>query len=591
MMRRRSSVLAGAVAFGVLALGLGPVPGADASSAAPAGRYIVRVGPGVGAPVAGWVDAHGGTVLLDQEQLGLLVVTLPEGAAGDLATLSGVQGLSPDRTIASQSLGFDPSTQAGSMTNVNRIIGATNAWKSGYTGNGVDVAIIDTGIAPVPALTDATKVVVGPDLSFEDQNIDLKALDSYGHGTHMASIIAGREVAKGSGTNYATDTTNFYGVAPDARLINLKLADQHGVVDVSQIIAAIGWVVQNKTTNGMNIRVLNLSYGTQSPQSPQADPLSWAAECAWKAGIVVVAAAGNNGGTYPGLANPAYNPWVLAIGASDTKGTDTTADDVVASFSAVQGGNWGTRAPDLVAPGVGIIAAGVPGSVIYDGYPAAHIGNNFLRGSGTSMSAAVVSGAIADMLQARSWLTPDQVKAVLMATATSLTGQPATAQGKGELNLTSALTANVPYPLQSPTNGTGNGSLQSARGDMVSIQIGSATLQGELDVMGNQWNANTFAANAAAHTGWNSSYQFNTQNWNIGTGFATDTTSWAGRTWSGRTWSGRTWSGATWQNGSWSGRTWSGRTWSGTGWTGASWSDPIAPSAFTSSTWAGTTWK
>ena len=276
--------------------------------------------------------------------------------AGAVVGLAGVTAVVPDQQLRTASLGFDPASQNGSMTNVTRLTGAQSLWKSGSPGAGVDVALVDSGVAPVPALADPAKVVVGPDLSFESQDPDLRYLDTYGHGTHMGGIIAGRERGKASGAGYASDTANFYGMAPDARLVEVKVADHDGAVDVSQVIAAIDWVVQNKSSNGLNIRVLNLSFGTMSPQAAQTDPLSWAAEVAWKAGVVVVASAGNDGATTPGIANPAYNPFVLAVGAADTKGTDTTADDVVPDFSARQGGNWGSRGIDLVAPGVGIVA-------------------------------------------------------------------------------------------------------------------------------------------------------------------------------------------------------------------------------------------
>ena len=122
-------------------------------------------------------------------------------------------------------------------------------------------------------------------------------------------------------------------MAPDARLLSVKLADHGGSVDVSQMIAGIDWVVKNQYSEGMSIKVLNISYGTISKQNAQADPLSWAAEVAWKAGIAVVASTGNDGDTTIGLASPAYNPWVIAVGAQDTKGTSAYTDDAVPSFS------------------------------------------------------------------------------------------------------------------------------------------------------------------------------------------------------------------------------------------------------------------
>ncbi|MFN8075170.1 MAG: S8 family serine peptidase [Kineosporiaceae bacterium] len=622
MLRPRIAVTA--VSVGVLALSTLGIDAADATPRTPqaagvtasaSGLYVVRVAPGASvAAVARQLRAAGASGVYEAAALQLITVKAPAGVIHRFAKIPGVARIDASRGVKAQSLGFSPSTQPGSMTNVTRITKAQDLWKQGITGKGVDVALIDTGIAPVPSLNDVTKVVVGPDLSISESSADTRYLDTYGHGTAMAGIIAGREtnntVANGTGTTqtggansgsaYAADTTNYYGMAPDARLINLKLADQNGVVDVTQMIAAINWVVQNKTANGMNIRVLNLSYGTESPQHPTNDPLSYAAEQAWKAGIVVVAAAGNEGGTVAGLSNPAYNPWILAVGAADTKGTDALTDDVVPTFSAKLGGNFAYHGPDVVAPGVGIISPGVTGSYLSDTYSSARVGNGFLRGSGTSQAAAVVSGGVALLLQARSYLTPDQVKGVLQAGAKPLTNTIKGAQGSGMIDLLASNAANSSLVQNIPA-ASGTGSVESARGG-VHVTIGNATLQGEMDVMGNQWNSNLFAQQTANRTSWGSSSAttsyasgagatFLGLPWLAGSGFSTDTTSWAGRTWSGRTWSGRTWSGATWQGGSWSGRTWSGRTWSGSLWSGASWATPVSSSSWASSLWASAGWQ
>src|SRR5207249_8201900 len=169
----------------------------------------------------------------------------------------------------------------------------------------------------------------------------------------MAGIIGGRAGAAVSGS-YAGDQSNFLGMAPDAKIISMKVADAHGASDVSQVIAAIDWVVQHKNDSGLNIKVLNLSYGTNSTQAAALDPLAFAAEVAWQKGIVVVAAAGNAGFAVgkkaPGLTDPAYDPFVVAVGAVDNKGTADRADDLVAEFSSSSSGGK-DRNPDLVAPG------------------------------------------------------------------------------------------------------------------------------------------------------------------------------------------------------------------------------------------------
>ena len=208
------------------------------------------------------------------------------------------------------------------------------------------------------------KLYQGPDLSLESQDPDLTHLDTNGHGTHMAGIIAGRDDAA---TNPA-DPRNFVGVAPDARLVSVKVGAASGAVDVSQLIAAIDWVVQHRRDNGLNIRVLNLSLGTDSLQPYTLDPLMYAAEVAWRKGITVVVAAGNQGTTRGRLDNPAADPFLLAVGASDTGSTVDLKDDQVAEFSSR--GN-GVRNPDLVAPGRSVASLRAPGGYNDTNYPAA----------------------------------------------------------------------------------------------------------------------------------------------------------------------------------------------------------------------------
>src|SRR5450759_4808833 len=210
---------------------------------------------------------------------------------------------------------YDPTVDPETMYNTTAYTGATAWWKAGYTGAGVDVAIIDTGVSPVAGLDAPGKIVHGPDLSLESQAPNLTNLDTNGHGTFIAGIIAGNG-SNAQPKTYATDTTHFLGVAPDARIVSLKVGVADGGTDVSQVIAAIDWVVQHKNDNGLNIRVLNLSYGTYSTQDYQYDPLAYAAEQACKHGILVVTAAGNSGyqkgRSAVGLADPAYDPNLLA---------------------------------------------------------------------------------------------------------------------------------------------------------------------------------------------------------------------------------------------------------------------------------------
>jgi serine protease AprX len=594
MKRIRSIVVAGLLAAMVSMAGAATVhaaepagAGVDQTVGAQSGqltRFIVkRDGSVSGARFARSLQAAGLTLVKAQPSLGLAVV---EGRASTLETLRGLPGalsVARDYEVQPQSLGYDYTAQPGSMTNVDAWVGAKNLWKAGYTGNGIDVALLDTGVSPVPALAAWDKVVVGADLSFESQATNARYLDSYGHGTVMGSIIAGRETAKSDGATYAGDNTHFYGVAPDARLVSVKLGDRSGAVDVSQVIAGMDWVVANRYRAG-NIRVINLSYGARSTLNAQDDPLSWAAEAAWKSGIVVVASAGNDGETSVGLASPAFNPWIIAVGATDNKGTATAGDDAVAAFSNT--GNGISRAPDLLAPGKGIIAPIPAGSQIALSYPGAKIGNGYIRGSGTSQAAALVSGAVALTLSKYPDLKPDEVKRFLMRSASTIPNVSSAMQGKGSLQLNKILSETPPWGFAATAvTGNGAGALDRARGGNY-VTINGTVLRGETDIMGQPWNSATMAAAAANNTAWSWNGYFNGAAWTGGNGLVADSSSWAGRTWAGKTWQSVTWSGKTWQ-----GRTWATGTWSSTGWSSASWSSPVANASWSGASWSSADWR
>ena len=579
-------------------------PAAPASAAGVPSRSIVRLvqdTPALHARLESVLRAGHGRVLSRQAALHLVVVEADAATTAALARLDGVGGVAPDSTAKAASLGLDPASQPGSMTNVTRVTGAQNAWRKGYTGAGVDVAVIDTGVAPVAALADPAKVVVGPDLSFESQLPTVRYLDSFGHGTHMSTIIGGREVPKASGSVYAADTRNFYGMAPDSRIVSLKVGDHNGSADVSQLVAAIDWVVQNRKAGGLNIRVLNLSFGTDSTQPYTLDPLSYAAEVAWNAGILVVVSGGNDGARSAGLADPAYNSNLFAIGAVDTRGTDTMADDTVAPFSQHPNSTLFKREPDLVAPGVRILAPGVPGSKLYTSNPTARFGNDLIRGSGTSQAAATVSGAAALLFQKWPSMSPADAKELLTRTATKLPNTSSALQGRGELNVSAALDS-VPMsnPLFAVFNtlskgvlnlgflpATGLGTLDAARGTH-RVSMEGVTLAGERDIMSRPWVNSNIVKQTLSKTMWGADGTFNGTRW-IGAGFAADSTTWAGKTWSGRTWQSTGWTASAWDGKTWSGRTWQSGTWDGKTWLSADWSNGSS-SGFSSAVWSSTAW-
>ena len=471
----------------------------------------------------------------------------------------------------------NPLDQVGSVRNVAEMVNADDMWNRGYSGKGVDVAVIDTGVAPVPGM--ATQYVNGPDLSLDALGAGSAGNDAYGHGTVMASIIAGRDDSTpGDPRNYdRAGESSFIGIAPGARIVNLKVGAFDGATDVSQVIAAIDWVVQNKNSSGMNIRVLNLSFGTDGVQDYVLDPLTYAVEVAWRKGIVVVASAGNTGFGTPKLNNPAYDPYVIAVGASDHNGTVRTNDDFIADFSSR--GEL-TRRPDFMAPGKQIVGLRVPGSYLDEEHPEARQGERFFRGSGTSQAAAVVSGSAALLLERNPELTPDQVKALFTFTGRKLTTSAGVEleEGARRIDVKKASQAvydlrdgRIPYTQNWPlANGTG--SLDAARGSF-RLSDGNNVLAGEIDIFANAWDGSTWSGRSWSGSTW-SGDEWLGHSWTGST--------WSGRSWTGDLWLGRSWSGSTWSGSTWSGRSWSGSTWSGSTWSGRSW---------TGSTWSGSTWS
>jgi serine protease AprX len=456
------------------------------------------------------------------------------------------------------------------------VTGVANLWRSGATGQGVDVALIDSGVAPVSGLSGG-QVVQGPDLSFESQAGNLAHLDTFGHGTHMASIIVGHDGSVDPARS-STWHNGYSGVAPGARLISIKVADATGATDVTQVIAAIDWVVQHRNTDGLNIRVLNLSLGTDSTQSYVVDPLAHAAEAAWRNGIAVVVAAGNGGTSKTGLTDPAYDPYVIAVGAGDVTPGSSSSRIRPASFT--QQGD-GTRNPDLLAPGTHIVGLRDPGSFVDANNPGGRSGSRYFLGSGTSQASAYMSGTVADLLSARPDLTPDDVKGVLRGTAKPVRNVSSTIQGAGVLHVQSALSRSM-TTSQRWQQSTGGGALEAARGSYHVVHD-NQQLTGERDIFGQPVDTGALAAAEEQGSTW-SGGNWNGSTWSGSTwsGSTWSTVAWAGSTWSGSTWSGSTWSGSTWSGSTWSGSTWSGSTWSGSTWSGSTWSG---------STWSASDWS
>lgn len=373
------------------------------------------------------IRSLGGVPVRTIASLGILVARVPDGSLHRLAANAAVISVSFDRPVQ------------GTMERTSASVGAQ--WvrqELGLDGRGVGIALIDSGVTPSHDDLDSDRIAHFADFV----NFRANHYDDYGHGTHVAGIIAGN----GRDSDGAR-----VGVAPAANLIVLKALDGAGFGYSSNVIAALDYAVANREK--FNIRIINLSVAAGVYESYEKDPLTLAAKRAVDAGIVVVAAAGNLGRSslgkvqYGGITAPGNAPWVLTVGASNHKGTAARADDEVASFSS-RGPSAIDRSakPDLVAPGVGIESITEPSSVLFAAHPNARIWGTsttisqpYLSLSGTSMASPVVAGTIALMLQGNPALTPNAVKAILQFTAEHREQYDHRTQGAGFLNARGAV--------------------------------------------------------------------------------------------------------------------------------------------------------
>ena len=388
-------------------------------------RVIIRTSDfGSVEALVGALGGRGGRRLTG---IGALVAEVPEAVLAELAQAPPIESISTDRRLH------------GTLERTGLTIGARwVAENLGVDGAGVGVAIIDSGVTRAHDDLGGNRIAQFVDF------VDFQAQphDGYGHGTHVAGIIAGN----GYDSNGARR-----GIAPGAHLLVLRALDELGDGFISNAIAAIDYAIEQRAA--FNVRVINLSVAAGVYESYNTDPLTLAARRAVDAGIVVVTAAGNHGRNdrgqpqLGGITSPGNAPWVLTVGASSHNGTADRRDDSVAPFSSLGPSRIDlAQKPDVVAPGVGMESLADPGSTLYVGRPAARIWGSvatssppYLSLSGTSMAAPVVSATVALMVQANPVLTPAVVKRLIQASAEPHADSSALAQGAGFLDARAAV--------------------------------------------------------------------------------------------------------------------------------------------------------
>jgi serine protease AprX len=357
---------------------------------------------------AALVRDAGGEVRGDLGIIHAVAASIPADRLEALAATRGVTWISLDGPVTStgkrDGAADDSETDsAGPLSVYPQEIHAGGAWSDGDHGEGVAVAVVDTGIVRSKDFGDPSRVVA----TFAKNG---SQGDGYGHGSHVAGLIGG------DGTR---SDGRYAGVAPGVNLVNVKVGDDTGAATISDVINGLEFVFVNK--DRLNIRVVNLSLSADTPQSYTTDPLDAAVEFLTFRGILVVAAAGNAGAAADAVSYaPANDPFVLTVGAVDDRGTGAIADDTVPSWSGRGVTQDGFAKPDLSAPGRHLVSVLSPGSVLALQAPESVVGKRYMQLSGTSMAAGVTSGAAALVFNAHPGWTPGQAKSALVSGAAQL---------------------------------------------------------------------------------------------------------------------------------------------------------------------------
>ena len=555
----------------VVALALtGPVT-ADARPV-PTARVVVQSRYDAAAAAAA-VRAAGGTVTTPLPIVAGVAAELRADALARLAADPRVRAVTPDSAVRVNSVTDE--TNVSTIKSVYRDeIGATALAAQGTTGKGVRIALVDTGVNEVADLAGrivrvqdpgATPAPLRGSVPCVDFSGEGDCVDRYGHGTFLAGLMAGNGALSGG---------RFAGVAPGAEIVSLKIAGRTGAADVSKVLAAIQWVVSFREQYGID--VLNLSLGTNSKASPQVDPLNYAVQQAWRSGITVVVAAGNTGPAAGSISKPGDDPFVITVGAVDDRETPAVDDDRLPNFSARgpvtdvrSGATW--NKPDVVAPGARVISLRTPGSHIEQlagpGQLAGTAYSRYRRGSGTSMSAAITSGAVALLLERHPGWSPDRVKFALASGARKVAARDPAHVGAGLVRVDVADVAPAGVANTNvPAHAMGGGGLDDSRGDVYVGRCDAATgecetceqsdcprIEGDETAQGRQFLADRYAEGDWTDESWYMSQ-------------------WAapllGNSWYGNSWYGNSWYGNSWYGNSWYGNSWYGNSWYGNSWYG-----------------------
>ena len=535
------------------------------TAATPSHRVLLST-TGEMSEVASAVTAAGGTVVQTFEIAQTLLADLPENVTAPEGSF----------VVPNVTMKFNAAPAATATSDAANTFRETIKAPGGQSGSGVTVAVVDTGVDDSVAVDVAKHVNVSGDTSG----------DGLGHGTFMAGLVAG-------------DDNEFGGVAPGAEVLDVQVAAQDGSTDLARVLAGLQAVADERASNP-SLDVAMLALSTESPLPPWMDPLTRGLDRLWGRGVTVVVASGNDGKN--GVSSPATDPVLLVAGAQDEADTAARADDTVPDFSSY-GKVFGQRRPDVVAPGVSLISTAAPQSAAYLENPASHVGEGFLKGTGTSMSAAVTAGAIATLLAERPGLTPDQAKRLVVDTAyTTSDLKLKTGAGNGGLDLQAALEAPVPPATDESTGGDseyGPSEADAAAWSRFAQAWADGNLRAlakawvELSEQSRRWAATAWSLAALAQGLQGDEATFESRRW---AGHHWATSAWESRRWATDEWVSRRWADEEWLAEMWDSRRWASRRWAANDWLAFAWTlrtaetDPAVMDMWREDVWDSRRW-
>ncbi len=547
--------LAASTALSVLA------PAGAASSAATVDVVVTGTGTSVAA-VADAVRAAGGVV---RDALPLVTGVSAELPAG--AVLAPAFSVVPNAALELASK--EVATLKRDASPVRQALGLSGAPAGG---RGVTIAVVDTGVADSAEF--GSRLVHRPvDPAWQG--------DQYGHGTFVAGVAAG---------GGAADKT-YAGVAPEAAVLDVRVADETGATDLVTVLKGLSIAQQA----GADVVNLSLSSGSNLPY--QIDPLTVALDRLWAAGIVVVVPTGNDGPGKASVTSPGTDPTLLTVGALDEKLTASAADDVVPTFSGRGPAPQGVAKPDLVAPGQSLVSVRATGSAVDVDNPQARVGDRYFRGSGTSFATAAVAGTAALMLSKDASLSPDQVKAVVRSTAYRAKGlSDVRDAGSGGLSVAAALAAPAPSveapDVDAPPAGDEAAWHAFLQALLDEDPVAAANSWSQLSPAAHKWAASTWAAHKWAASKWGAN-SWSAHKW-AGTGGTED--EWAMRFWAAHKWAASTWAtddfvASKWAASKWAASKWAASKWADEEFAASKWADEeFAASKWAASKWAASKW-